>query len=182
MAILPDVLETGLTTVFCGSAASSASARLGAYYAGPGNRFWPALFEARLTPDLLAPSDFRRLPEFGIGITDLAKHEAGMDVALSSNAYDAGALREKIETYRPLHLAFTGKRPAGIFLLEALGATIGDYGEQPATIGETRIFVLPSPSGAARRWWSIEPWTRLGEIHRTALRERTPGQEQENGQ
>lgn len=175
MAILSDILEPGLTTVFCGSAASSASARLGAYYAGPGNRFWPALFEAGLTPTLFAPAEFRRLREFGIGITDLAKHESGMDIALSSNAYDATALLEKIETYRPRHLAFTGKRPAGIFLLEALGATLKDYGEQSVTIGATRIFVLPSPSGAARRWWSIEPWIRLGEIHRTALRR------QENG-
>ncbi|MFT5486551.1 MAG: TDG/mug DNA glycosylase family protein [Paracoccaceae bacterium] len=176
MAILPDIVEPGLTTIFCGSAASSASARLGAYYAGPGNRFWPALFEAGLTPTLFAPSEFRRLPDLGIGITDLAKHESGMDIALSSNAYDAGALLEKIEACQPLHLAFTGKRPAGIFLLEALGATLKDYGEQSVTIGTTRIFVLPSPSGAARRWWSIEPWIRLGEIHQAAIRR------QENGQ
>lgn len=176
MAILPDIVEPGLTTIFCGSAASSASARLGAYYAGPGNRFWPALFEAGLTPTLFAPAEFHRLPEFSIGITDLAKHESGMDIALSSNAYDADALLEKIETCRPQHLAFTGKRPAGIFLLEALGAPLKDYGEQPVTIGATRIFVLPSPSGAARRWWSIDPWIRLGEIHRAAIRQ------QENGQ
>jgi TDG/mug DNA glycosylase family protein len=175
MSILPDILEPGLPTVFCGSAASSASARLGAYYAGPGNRFWSALFEAGLTPSLLAPSQFRLLPDFSIGITDLAKHESGMDIALSSNAYDAGALLTKIKTYKPRHLAFTGKRPAGIFLLEALGATLKDYGEQPETIGATRIFVMPSPSGAARRWWSLEPWTKLGAIHQAAIREQGSG-------
>ena len=176
MAILPDILDAGLTTVLCGSAASSASARHGAYYAGPGNRFWPALFEAGLTPTQFEPAEFRRLSDYGIGITDLAKHESGMDIALSSNAYDAGALLKKIEICRPRHLAFTGKRPAGLFLLEALGATLKDYGEQSATIGTTRIFVLPSPSGAARRWWSIEPWIRLGEVHRAAM------ERQENGQ
>lgn len=175
MAILPDVLEAGLTTVFCGSAASTASARHGAYYAGPGNRFWPALFEAGLTPTLFKPAEYRRLPELGIGITDLAKHESGMDVALSSNAYDADALLRKIEEYKPAHLAFTGKRPAGLFLLEALGAPLNDYGKQSATIGATRIFVLPSPSGAARRWWSIEPWIKLGGIHWAAI------ERQENG-
>ena len=98
-----------------------------------------------------------------------------MDIALSSNAYDAGALLTKIKTYKPRHLAFTGKRPAGIFLLEALGATLKDYGEQPETIGATRIFVMPSPSGAARRWWSLEPWTRLGAIHQAAIREQGSG-------
>ena len=176
MSILPDILEPGLTTVFCGSAASSASARLGAYYAGPGNRFWQALYEAGLTPSLLTPAEFRRLPEYDIGITDLAKHESGIDIALSSNAYDAGALLTKIETFKPRHLAFSGKRPAGIFLREALGFGLNGYGEQAATIGETRIFVLPSPSGAARRWWSIEPWIRLGETHRAVSRQQGNGQ------
>lgn len=166
MAVLPDLIEPGLTTLFCGSAASSASAREGAYYAGPGNRFWPALHETGLTPRLFAPSDFPGLADLGIGLTDLAKHESGMDNALSSRAYDATALRDKVEAAAPPLLAFTGKRPAGLFLLEILGVGITDYGEQRARLGNTRIFVLPSPSGAARRWWSAEPWLRLADAHR----------------
>ena len=172
MAVLPDVLEPELTTVFCGSAASSASARLSAYYAGPGNRFWATLFEAGFTPRLFEPAEFQDLEALGIGLTDLAKHESGMDIALSSDAYDSGLLHQKIETCKPRHLAFTGKRPAGIFLLEALGVGLKDYGLQHARIGETKIYVLPSPSGAARRWWSIDPWIRLAEAHRKAERKR----------
>lgn len=166
MAVLPDVLEAGLTTVFCGSAASSASARQNAYYAGPGNRFWQTLFEAGFTPRAFRPGEFRDLGALGIGLTDLAKHESGMDIALSSNAYDSGLLLRKIETFRPRNLAFTGKRPAGIFLLETFGAGVEDYGEQGVRIGDTRIFVLPSPSGAARRWWSVDPWIKLADLHR----------------
>ena len=166
MAVLPDILEPGLTTVFCGSAASSASARVGAYYAGPGNRFWPALFEAGFTPDPFTPLEFRKVLNFGIGLTDLAKHESGMDIALSSSAYNSGELLRKIETCKPRHLAFTGKRPARIFLLETMDHRVDDYGLQEARIGTTRIFVLPSPSGAARRWWSIEPWRKLAKLHR----------------
>lgn len=168
MTVLPDVLEPGMTTVFCGSAASSASARQGAYYAGPGNRFWPILFEAGFTSRRFDPPDFRELASLGIGLTDLAKHEAGMDIALSSAAYDSATLLRKIEIFQPRYLAFTGKRPAGIFLLEVLGAGISGYGRQEAQIGDTEIFVLPSPSGAARRWWSADPWIKLGEIHRAA--------------
>ena len=166
MTVLPDVLEPGLITVFCGSAPSPTSARLGAYYARPGNRFWPALFEAGFTDRQLAPAEFRTLVEYGIGLTDLAKHEFGVDAALSSDAYDAGALRVKIEEFQPRVLAFTGKRPAGIFLLQSFGAGLTAYGFQQPTVGATRIFVLPSPSGAARRWWSIEPWRTLAEYHR----------------
>lgn len=166
MTVLPDVLEPGLVTVFCGSAPSPTSARMGAYYARPGNRFWPTLFEAGFTDRELAPKEFPLVTRYGIGLTDLAKHEWGVDAALSSDAYDADALRGKIEKFRPRVLAFTGKRPAGIFLLQALGAGLTDYGFQAATVGATRIFVLPSPSGAARRWWSIEPWRRLADYHR----------------
>ena len=47
--ILPDVLGPGLALVICGSAAGTASARAGAYYAGPGNRFWWILAHSGLT-------------------------------------------------------------------------------------------------------------------------------------
>ncbi len=173
MAVLPDLIEPGLTTLFCGSAASSASARAEAYYAGPGNRFWPILYETGLTPRLFAPGEFRTLADLGLGLTDLAKHEAGMDTDLSYSAYDSNTLKTKVERSAPAILAFTGKRPAGIFLVEALGTGIQDYGEQSARLGETRIFVLPSPSGAARRrWWSADPWHRLAATHRK-LRDET---------
>ena len=57
--VLPDVLAPGLHVVFCGSAAGAVSARVGAYYAGPGNRSWPTLHRVGLTPRLLAPTEFR---------------------------------------------------------------------------------------------------------------------------
>lgn len=164
-AVLPDVLEPGLVTVFCGSAASATSAALGAYYARPGNKFWPTLHEAGFTDRRLAPEEFRDVLDYRIGLTDLAKHESGADALLSSDAYDADALKARIEAVQPRFLAFTGKRPAGLFLLQALGAGLTDYGLQKATLGETRIFVLPSPSGRAIRWWSIAPWTDLAALH-----------------
>ena len=164
--VLPDVLAHGLTTVFCGSAAGRTSARVGAYYAGPGNRFWQTLRETGFTDRRLAPSKFRELPRYGLGLTDLAKRESGMDAALSPGAWDADALLRKIETFRPRFLAFTGKRPARQFLRDRFGANVADYGLQARTVGETRIYVLPSPSGAARRWWTIEPWLELAGFHR----------------
>ena len=35
------------------------------------------------------------------------------------------------------------------------------YGEQEMRLGDTRIFILPSPSGQARRFWNITPWQQL---------------------
>ena len=50
MPILPDVLESGLDLVLCGTAAGRKSAEMLAYYAKPGNRFWPTLHAVGLTP------------------------------------------------------------------------------------------------------------------------------------
>ena len=49
------------------------SARVGHYYAGRGNQFWPLLYEAGVVPEPVAYKDDRRMIEFGIGLTDLVK-------------------------------------------------------------------------------------------------------------
>jgi double-stranded uracil-DNA glycosylase len=156
MAILQDVLGHNLRVVFCGTAVGAASARLQAYYAGPGNRFWPTLFEIGLTPRQLEPAEYRSIAQFGLGLTDLAKSIAGADTVLKDGHFDRGDLLLKIELYQPQVLAFTSKRAAEEYLGEAVG-----YGRHSHTIGETAVFVLPSPSGAARRYWSIQPWRDL---------------------
>jgi double-stranded uracil-DNA glycosylase len=156
LSVLPDILKPGLTVVFCGSAASSISAKQGAYYANPQNRFWRALFEARFTPNQIDASDFNSVVRYGIGLTDLAKNESGRDDQLSIHAYEAGSLAAKIKKYTPRYLAFTGKKPAEAFLKIPVA-----YGLQQKCIGLTRIWVLPSPSPAARRYWDNEPWQNL---------------------
>ena len=162
--VLPDVLGPGLRIVFCGSAAGAVSARVGAYYAGPGNRFWPTLHRVGLTPRLLAPAEFRAVLRYGIGLTDLCKSESGADADLSRHADDAAALAAKIAQHRPAILVFNGKRAARVFL----GAETLDYGKQARRIGGTEIHVLPSTSGAARRWWDETFWRRVAGAVREA--------------
>jgi TDG/mug DNA glycosylase family protein len=154
--ILPDVLAPGLRVVFCGTAPGTASARAGAYYAGPGNRFWTTLHEVGLTPELLRPAEFARLPEFGIGLTDVSKSASGSDREVGERGVDPERLAAAIAAVHPDHLAFNGKRSA----LAALGRPVG-YGPQPEWIGGARVWVLPSTSGAARRFWDITPWHEL---------------------
>ena len=157
--VLPDVLGPGLRIVFCGSAAGAASARASAYYAGPGNRFWPTLHRVGLTPRLLAPAEFRLALQYGIGLTDICKTEAGADSGLSAEADDAATLAAKIMRHQPAVLAFNGKRAARVFL----DAGALDYGQQTQRIGATAIHVLPSTSGAARRWWDEAFWRKVAE-------------------
>lgn len=76
MSVLRDVLVSDLRIVFCGTAAGFASAKQRAYYAGPGNAFWRTLFEVGLTPRLLEPAQYHIVPQYGLGLTDLANIRA----------------------------------------------------------------------------------------------------------
>ncbi|WP_243039492.1 mismatch-specific DNA-glycosylase [Dyella sedimenti] len=154
--ILPDLLQPGLSLVFCGTAAGRRSAAEKAYYAHPGNLFWRALHAVRLTPRLYAPAEYPLLPALGIGLTDLAKHHMGNDDELPRDAFDVAALRQRIERHAPRLLAFTSKAAARA----ALGRQ-APYGLQVERIGDTRLFVLPSPSGQARGHWDLGPWQAL---------------------
>lgn len=154
--VLPDVLRPGLAVVFCGTAAGTASARAKAYYAGPGNRFWRTLCETGLTPAQLAPDEFARLPELGIGLTDICKVLHGSDLEVGTAEFDAAGLEARIAQAEPAHLAFNGKNAAR----GALERNV-DYGAQEERLGGATLWVLPSTSGAARRFWDIGPWHDL---------------------
>jgi TDG/mug DNA glycosylase family protein len=121
-----------------------------------------------LTPRLLAPAEFPLMPGFGLGLTDLSKFHYGNDNELPVDAFDVAALRNKIEVFAPRMLAFTSKH-AG---MSALGKAIA-YGLQPLTWGSTQLFVLPSPSGQARRSWNADIWQQLADL----VRAQPPGME-----
>jgi len=177
--VLPDILRPGLRIVFCGSAAGAESARVGAYYAGPGNKFWPILHKTGLTDRLLKPANFRTLPDFGIGLTDLAKAASGSDASLPPGADDPAALHDRIRRCRPAILAFNGQRAGRVFLRHHAAARTVDYGPQPWSVGDTAIFVLPSTSGAANGFWDEGPWHALASRAKT-IRYHPPGTTTDN--
>lgn len=156
--VLPDVLAPDLRILFCGSAVGRRSAEVKAYYAGPGNLFWPTLHKVGLTPGRIAPADYRDVLACGLGLIDLAKAAFGADHELPRGCYDPERLRRTGLAIRPRILAFTSKAPAKAFLGRAV-----QTGVQPERIGRTEIFVLPSPSGRARRFWDEGPWRDLAE-------------------
>ena len=157
--MLNDLLTHHLKLVICGTAAGNKSAELKQYYAKPGNRFWKTLHEIRLTPSLLGPSEYEKLLSFGIGLTALVKAKAGMDQALGKADFDTVAFQENIKQFAPKILCFNGKRAAEAYLNRAVG-----YGLQPECIGQTKIFVAPSTSGAASMYWDIRIWCELASL------------------
>ena len=154
--LLPDLLRPGLEVVFCGTAAGTASARAKAYYAGPGNAFWRTLFATGLTPRQLAPSEYERLLGFGIGLTDLCKVRHGSDAEVGTEEFDVDGLRGRIAAVEPVYLAFNGKNSARGALEREV-----QIGPQEEQIGGAAVWVLPSTSAAARRYWDIDPWQEL---------------------
>lgn len=167
---IPDLLAPGLDLVFCGTAPSPASFKARAYYANPGNAFWPTLHAVGLTPERLAPQRYPELLGLGIGLTDLNKTEVGSDHELSAEAMDAKALHTKLRRFRPAAIAFTSKHAASL----ALGIRSPGYGRQPEPLEGAIAFVLASPSGRARSFWTLAPWREAARFvaERRQLRER----------
>ena len=156
MPVLPDVLDVNLQVVFCGTAVGRVSAQIGAYYAGPGNKFWPTLYKIGLTPRLLKPQDYLSIRQYGLGLTDIAKEVSGADSILTPTDFDAVGLRTKILDYHPLNFAFNGKRAASEFYKTPTNKLL--YGIQNASLGNTTMWILPSTSGAANGAWNESWW------------------------
>jgi double-stranded uracil-DNA glycosylase len=159
--VLHDLLDESLQVVLCGTAAGTASAAAGAYYAHKQNKFWKILYETKLTHELLQPHQYRELLNYRIGLTDLVKTHSGMDHQLPLSELgeiSRARLRASVKRYRPKFLAFTSKTAGQKFL-----GGKKEYGEQIELIAGTRIWILPSTSGAANGSWRPEIWHRFAD-------------------
>ncbi|MEA1948350.1 MAG: mismatch-specific DNA-glycosylase [Thermodesulfobacteriota bacterium] len=158
--ILPDLIKPYLKIVFCGRAVGPESARQKSYYAKPGNKFWPALYWVRFTPALLEAREYRTLLNYELGLTDLIKHLSGTDKRITVTDKDIALLKRKLSRYQPGILALNGKQAAKEFLQTKKVS----YGRQNHKLGDTLIWVLPSTSSAANRYWNVDHWKNLKKI------------------
>lgn len=143
--MLPDLLAPGLDVVFCGINPGLYSDRVGHHFARPGNRFWPTLFAAGFTPRLFTGFDDGELPALGLGLTNLVARPSASAAELGRDELRAGAkiLTRKIARRKPRYLAVVG---FGAYRI-AFDRPRAIGGLQPDTIGATRIWLLPNPSG-----------------------------------
>lgn len=142
---VPDVLAPGLIVLFVGINPGLYSAAIGHHFGRPGNRFWPALFEAGFTPRLLRPDEDGELPSWSLGITNLVERTTAAASELSREELLRGraALEEKVGHYRPMWTAFVG---IGAYAT-AFGRKRVTPGEQAEMIGASHVWVLPNTSG-----------------------------------
>ncbi|CAN5855027.1 G/U mismatch-specific DNA glycosylase [soil metagenome] len=143
--LIPDLLRAGLDVVFCGINPGLYSAAIGHNFGRPGNRFWPALYASGFTPRLFSPFDDHLLPGLGFGMTNIVPRTTASADQLTTEEIRAGgaALRRKMLRYQPRYLAVLGISSYRV-AFEREKAT---GGIQPETVGGTRIWVLPNPSG-----------------------------------
>ena len=140
-----DVLEPGLDVMFVGINPGRHSGATGFHFAGPGNRFWPALHASGFTDRRLKPSEVGMLPQFRCGITNLVARTTARADQLSHEELRAGRLRleRKVRRYRPRWIAFVG---LGAYRA-AFGKPKAIVGPQPDLIAGARVWVLPNTSG-----------------------------------
>jgi len=143
MRTLPDYLRQGMKLVVVGCNPGERSARVGHYYAGRGNQFWPLLYESRIVPEPLEYTDDRRLIEFGIGLTDLVKRPTRGIEEIAPEEFAEGRvlLAQKLEQYAPRVIAFNGK-----LVYEKFSGRPCTLGLQKEQLYGARVFVLPSSS------------------------------------
>jgi TDG/mug DNA glycosylase family protein len=142
---LPNVIAPGLDVLFCGINPGLYTAAVQQHFGRPGNRFWPTLHRAGFTPHLFHPSEQYELLKLGYGITNVVARATAAADELSREELLAGgkALTRRVLKYKPRYLAIVG---IGAYRT-AFQRPKAKLGLQEETIGETKIWVLPNPSG-----------------------------------
>lgn len=145
---LPDRVGPGIRILFVGINPGLRSAATGHHFAGYSNRFWKLLFESNLVPEPLTHQDDWRLPEWGLGLTNIIQRSsAGID-ALKPREYVAGRKRlvATVKRYRPHAVALLGVTIYRTLFPEYRIGRIR-LGPQGKNLAGCPVFVLPNPSG-----------------------------------
>ena len=147
---IPDVAAPGLRVLFAGINPGLYSAATGYHFARPGNRFWPALHASGFTPRLFRPAEQQQLLALGLGITNVVARATARADELTSAEIRAGGrvLTAKVTRLAPRWLAIVGVT----VYRTAFGHPGAKTGPQEERMGETRLWVLPNPSGLNAHW------------------------------
>lgn len=143
--LLPDVFADDLDVLFVGINPSLYSAAVGHHYARPGNRFWPVLYDAGMTPRLLHPSEDHKLPTWGGGLTNLVARPTAKGSEVTAQELRAGGaiLEDVVARHRPRVVAVVGITA----YRQAFSRRRAEIGRQLETLAGAQLWVLPNPSG-----------------------------------
>ncbi|WP_455351910.1 G/U mismatch-specific DNA glycosylase [Streptomyces sp. SYSU K217416] len=171
--VVPDVVAGGLRVLFCGINPGLMSAATGHHFARPGNRFWPVLHLSGFTPRQLRPDEQQELLTYRLGITNVVARATARADELTAEEFREGGriLTAKVELLRPAWLAVVGVTA----YRTAFGDRRAPIGPQDRTIGGTRIWALPNPSGLNAHWTAATMAEEYGRLRTAAEDARPPG-------
>jgi TDG/mug DNA glycosylase family protein len=140
-----DVIKPNLDVLFCGINPGLYTAATGYHFGRPGNRFWKVLYASGFTPRLFSPHEQGQLLSLGYGITNVVNRATASANELTKQELENGGrrLERKILQYSPRWLAVLG---IGAYR-HAFAAPLATIGLQKREIRNTKIWVLPNPSG-----------------------------------
>jgi TDG/mug DNA glycosylase family protein len=140
-----DVIAPNLKVLFCGINPGLYSGATGHHFAHPGNRFWKTLYHSGFTKRLLRPDEERELLSWGYGVTNLVKRSSISEAELNLKELIEGGkeLEKKVRVYKPAWIAFFSISS----FRRAFRQPKASIGEQPWCLADSRVWVLPNPSG-----------------------------------
>jgi TDG/mug DNA glycosylase family protein len=145
---LPDILEPGLSFVFCGINPGLRAASTGHHFEGRSNRFWRVIHLAGFTAEQILPEHDRTILRYGCGLTAVVPRATAQAAELSRAEIELAGegFTQKIEHYAPRNVIFLGK-----MALSAISGTRDiQWGLQREPFGGARTWVVPNPSGLNR--------------------------------
>ena len=142
---VPDIIAPNLKVLFCGINASIYSAAVGHHFARPGNRLWKTLHQAGFTARLLSPEEDQTLLQWGYGMTNIVARATARADELDRTELLAGyhSLAVKVAQFRPDYLAILGITA----YRTAFQKPKAKIGPQSESLHDSKIWVLPNPSG-----------------------------------
>lgn len=150
-ASIPDLVGDGVKLLFVGINPGLWTAATRTPFAHPGNRFYPALVEAGILPELpdfasgFDDADRAALIAAGIGITNLVNRATARADELGAAELREGAARleRDVAGWHPVVVAIVGVTAYRTAFSRPKAAA----GRQPERLGEAELWVVPNPSG-----------------------------------
>ncbi len=149
--VVDDLIDGRVRLLFVGINPGLWTAAVNAHFARRGNRFWPALFAAGITPSLIdvsegmSEADRELVLALGIGITNIVPTASARAAELSLDELRAGAaaLETTVLRWEPIVVAVLGLTA----YRQAFAEPKATQGLQHERIGGAQLWVLPNPSG-----------------------------------
>jgi TDG/mug DNA glycosylase family protein len=167
-----DLLGPGLKLLVVGINPGLWTAAVNAHFARPGNRFWPALWQAGIVDRVidgskgLAPDDGAHLIKRGLGITNIVNVATARADELTAEEFRQGGerLRQLVREHQPPVVAVLGLTAYRLAFRQPRAV----LGVQSESFEDAQLWLAPNPSGLNAHETVATLAERYAEIARAA--------------